>query len=63
MFFFCQKDGNKVHPLLKASTDKVGQKLRNAVELSKNEVLVLLLTRKMLMQLMLDIITTVSQNM
>ena len=29
---------NKVHPLLKASTDKFGQKLRKAVELSKNEV-------------------------
>ena len=36
--FFCQQAGNKVHSLLKVSTDKVGQKLRKAVELSKNEV-------------------------
>lgn len=35
--FFCQK-ADKIHPLLKVSTDTVGQKLRKAVELSKNEV-------------------------
>ena len=38
MCFFCQKTGDKLHPLLKVSTDTVGQKLRKAVELSKNGV-------------------------
>ena len=36
--FFCQKQGTKKHSLIKLRTDNAGQKLRQAVEKSQNDI-------------------------